>query len=378
MYRLLIEWSIIVVILGSSLPNAATAQEIPDWTNPIHKCWSIGELSLSSRTNASDNESAIISHLSDQQILATDPQSGKTLWKRELQGQLTSQITVTNKTAYFAVKPKSDELVKINASRVSSQKIEIDAVDIDSGVNNWASSELKTIDNDSEYTILLNNGNLYVVSASGNISAIREFDRSVVWSKKLNTSLTSLPVTLEDNIYLGTENKTIMIISGQTGEIKNQIPFGFEPTSIAISKVGIFAGDKEGNITAIEFPNHGFSWKSVTGGEIVGINPIDDDILVSSNDNFIYRFSGKNGTKVWKRKLAGRLLGNTILDNKIAAFLSVGSNEVLLVDLENGKIVNRISISRSEYFVSAPISIGAKLILPTDQGIEAYSPLCIP
>ncbi len=378
MYRLLIEWSIITAIFVSSLPIGVVAQELRDWTDPIHRCWSTGELSVSSRKHASDNDNTIVSHLTDEQILALDPKTGKTLWDRDLAGRLASPIIISGQTLYFAVDLRQPQGLSEKPSEISKSSLEIAAVDLNSGLNNGSPTTVPDSASDNEYSIIITNELLYIASISGNIYALRKNDRTLVWRAELNTSLSADPLILRDHIYVGTGNKTAIKISAQSGEIVDQIPLGFVPTSLAATDSRLFAGDKEGKISSIEFSNEQFSWRSSTGGEIVEINPIGEDILVSSNDNFVYRFSGDRGRKIWKRKLSGRILGNVILRDKIGAFLSVGSNEVLLVDLENGKLVNRISIRGSGYFVSAPIYTDNKIILPTDQGLEAYSPVCGP
>ncbi|MEZ5346107.1 MAG: PQQ-binding-like beta-propeller repeat protein [Pyrinomonadaceae bacterium] len=380
MYRLLIELSIAAAILVFVLPRTAISQNSADWRLPIHKCWS-NEADLSFRANASDNEKTIVSPLADDKIRAFDSRTGEILWDLELNGRLTSQIVVDEKTLYFAVSPHTadiDEQRIVNVSDFKRQTPLLTAVDIDSGLNNWTLDYLSVPDSATEFSILTDEKTLYVLSGSGEISAIEKKTRSMVWSRELGTSLSAVPFYQKGLLFIGTNNKTVITISALTGEITGQIPIGFEPTSIAAADGLLFAGDKEGNISTVEIEGTESYWKSFAGGEIVDISRLGQDILVSSNDNFAYRFSARNGAKVWKRKLSGRLLGNAYLDGMTAAFLSVGSSEVLLIDLENGKIVNRITAPDEGYFVSSPISIDNKLVLPTNKGLKAFSPLCSP
>ncbi|MCB1025853.1 MAG: PQQ-like beta-propeller repeat protein, partial [Acidobacteria bacterium] len=253
----------------------------------------------------------------------------------------------------------------------------LNSVDVDSGLSNWF-LDLSEFENtpDSEFYLLSDEQFLYVLNRGGQLFAIDKKDKTISWRKTVETSLSSKPVISGGMIAFGTTNKTIIEISRLNGEITTQIPLGFVPSSLAASTSHLFAGSKKGDLSAISRQSLSASWTGQTGGEIVDLKIVGNDLLASSNDNFVYRFSGDNGSKIWKRKMSGRILGNTIVNQNLSIVLSVGSSEAVLIDLSNGKIVNRIGVSDADYFLSAPVSIGNKMILPTNIGLGAYSPLC--
>jgi len=192
----------------------------------------------------------------------------------------------------------------------------------------------------------------------------------VVWKKGYDAAITTGIAEFGSKLAFGTANKTLLVVnSGPNGSV-SQINIPMIPEAIAASKNGaIFAGDAGGNIYALESGSLEVSWKTKTGAGISKISFFEDDLIVSSKDNFVYRISSYSGKKIWKRKLAGRILGDVKIDDSHAVFLTSGASTALLLDLRNGNLVNKFDFG--EEFVSGPVRIKNGFAVPTVSTVTA-------
>ena len=139
----------------------------------------------------------------------------------------------------------------------------------------------------------------------------------------------------------------------------------------------MLVGDKQGNVRTYSlFGSKRKQGKLLarTGGEIVGILPLKNSFLIISKDNFVYSVSLRGGKKIWKRKLPGRVIGRLLLDDGAGFFITSGSNVAFFISLSNGEIINRLNMEKGVYFTGSPLSIERLLLLPTNEGLVAYSP----
>ena len=364
---------VLVVFLSVPAPLIA-AREGSFWRKPISKCWTYGDGEPTTLKSASDNGKTVITPLSNGTIVALDSISGKQLWSRSVINEVNSDLEIRGRTLFLATQKLSNTSAASLNQPNEQSSTEVNSVDIDSGIVNWS----KSFPTASEEKIFLlsEENSLFVANSDGFITKLRASDGSLIWELALNSSLSATPVLFGDYLLANTGNKTVVMISKNSGKISNQVVSGVLPTSSAIVNSSLVVGTENGFVKNLRLPKGSLDWQTRTGGRIRQLTPINSGVLAISDDNFVYFVAEKSGKKLWKRKLSGRILGSVILDRRFGAFLSTGSNEAIFVDLKNGKIINRILSERADYFISPPIVAGNTIILPTNNGLEAFSPKC--
>ena len=372
MYRFLFVLGATAISLFLPISKTIEAQEKSIWFTPILQCWVHSEEETTNLKSASDNVMTIVVPLTNGTIEALDAKVGKAIWSRKFPGEISSDLIIDGKSLYLTAQESKDlatnQLKQDKASRIYS-------IDIDSGINNWSKS-FRDNTPDIKIDIVLSQTALFIGTTDGKITKLNRSDGALQWEISLETSLSSSPVLSGEHLLVNTENKTVVVISEKNGQIVNQVVSGILPTSLEIINSGILIGDERGFVRKLSLPSGSHRWQTRTGGRIRQMTLFKTNVIVISDDNFAYLIADGNGKKLWKRKLSGRILGGVILDQQIAVFLSTGSTEAIFVDLNNGRIVNRILSEHSDYYVSSPISAGDTVILPTNTGLEAYSPNC--
>jgi outer membrane protein assembly factor BamB len=193
----------------------------------------------------------------------------------------------------------------------------------------------------------------------------------------LPSNINTKPIFSDQQIIFGLENKSLLYVNPLNGALTKERNKSFLSSGNLIKQSDIIiTTDNNGSIYALDAERNKTYWKAKTGGRIISTALWNENILVSSNDNFVYLISLKNGNKRWKVRTGGRIIGNVILDSNRAVYISGGSNTALILDLNLGKIVNRITIKEDENFISSPLLINKRLIIPTQKAIYSFSPEC--
>ncbi|NNE97646.1 MAG: PQQ-binding-like beta-propeller repeat protein [Pyrinomonadaceae bacterium] len=352
----------------AQFPLVSWAQAKSIWVKPLQQCWVFPSSNMTSLKTASDNEKTILLPTSQGEIVGIDISKGQAIWKTKIGETFDSEIFVDGQSLLVA----GSETAAANALG-STPSPSMLSINIDSGIASSLIPNLRLFD--SEGIFIESNGGLVVIAErNGNIYAFNKALKEVLWRKTFDLGFTTRPKLLNSRLYVGSSNRTVIVLSVIDGEMVGQIPIGKTPSDLLLSDSALYVGDQLGGVRSISLSTYSEIWKTKTGGGISEIAAFEDVILVSSNDNFEYAISKKSGKKVWKRKLAGRILGKALVESRIAAMVTHGSNIGLFIDLNDGAIVNRITLSKDDYFVSAPVFLSGKIVVPTNSGLIAYSP----
>ena len=123
--------------------------------------------------------------------------------------------------------------------------------------------------------------------------------------------------------------------------------------------------------------NGGKNWKFRSGGRVVYIRAVGDNVLLGSADNFVYFMDVEYGNLLWKRRLPGRISSGGIIGDDLAAFTVIGERSAFVLDLEKGRIVDRVVLSEDDAFLLTPIRAnGTYLLAATVSGLSAFSANC--
>ena len=364
--------SILMLSLLSGILQGQTAQSENTWAEPVQQCWAYKTDDLSSLRVASDNENHIVLPLLDGRLVALEPNTGQPVWFIRPGGSLLSEIFVNARSLYAANTTQSD-----SGAAGDGATARFYSVDIRSGLTNWIDPLPDAgLDSAEKLSIAINDQNMFIASDNGRIIAVRKSNRSAVWQTNTESNLTTSPLLTENYLVIGTENKTIIVLSKATGDLINQIPLGTKPTTLGATARNLIVGDEIGAIQAIGLRNSETKWRARTGGKIVELLDLKGGLIALSNDNFAYSFSEGDGNLNWKRRLPGRSIGSALLNERTIVFVTFGSNDAIVVDLKSGRVVNRLTIDPQNSFISPPVVINNTLILPTSAGILAFRQSC--
>lgn len=345
-------------------------QEINKWDSPLEKCWEFQNNQMTNLNIASDNNQTLFLFNKNNEIQAISTVVGKPIWTTKIGGVPTSQMMFNQSKLISLI-----QYIKKENNDVNNSFNQLTEFTLNSGI---ISSKLIINSAEQNFYITKNNFDKILTNNKGAIVYI-DSKQQIIWTQKLNTTIPFSPIQASQKLILGTSNKTIIIISINNGTIEKQINLQAVPSSINLDAIHktVYVGDSEGNLYSFDLDKQNLlNWKIKIGGEITSISLSNDKILISSNDNFVYLLSNLNGKKIWKKRLAGRIIGKTMLDENFATFLTNSSNSFEIISLKNGKTSNKILLEDDLYFVSEPLLVDNKLIIPTQKGILAYSPNC--
>ncbi|HUF05044.1 MAG TPA: PQQ-binding-like beta-propeller repeat protein [Aridibacter sp.] len=195
------------------------------------------------------------------------------------------------------------------------------------------------------------------------------------WERKLPSAEFAGISQSGDYLFVWARSGDVIVIDSITGRTILEFRLSAAPSgSFSVDRKVVYAGSEDGSVFSIDRVDGEIQWSSRTGGTIDDLTAEKKGVLAISRDNFVYFLSDGNGRRIWKRKLAGRIIGSTKIGKNFAAFLSYGTNEVSILRLQDGKLVNSFPVEGAAHFVSAPLSAGDFLLVPFDSGLAAFAP----
>lgn len=353
-------------LIANLIPvTAASAQEKKE-DSPLllKKCWV--SISDEAATNllASDNDFRVFLTRAGGKVDALDAKSGKPIWQSDFGGNVVSGLIGDQNNIFFATNP-----VSVGPSKPTSTSLR--AISRQTGIIVWtASLPFSEIIHLGE-----SGGNLFAIGADGLISAVRKTDGNIAWQSRLNKNLATAPWFGAGSIVFLLESGEIEIISPADGRTSFQMKTESALASIYLAEDNtLFWGDKKGNIAAVDVATKEIRWKLKNGAQISGITPAGKNILVTSYDNFVYLMSPTDGKILWKRRLSGRMAAKPLVTPTVAVIMIVGEPGASFLDIESGKLANRLVFDTDDYIVGSPIVAGGQIVFSKGDGIYSYSP----
>jgi outer membrane protein assembly factor BamB len=135
----------------------------------------------------------------------------------------------------------------------------------------------------------------------------------------------------------------------------------------------IYAGTADGFVYAIDRMTGRLRWRVRTGAAIQAVLAGENWVLATSLDNFVYCLSPRNGTKVWRRQLAGRATAPPLVVNNHVLLAPLVGDECVVLSLEDGKKVNSIYVGEDKNTEAAPLLTKDAILLTTTEGLMALT-----
>ncbi len=346
----------IFVSLSPGSPNKR-----PQESGVFSKCWDYKTASTGTGITA---DASNVYFLDDENKLnAVDLTLGIKVWSTELGGEVVSNLLVVNDSIFVVTNLQPD-------AGNSSGKSIFRALSRHTGITE-RHSELQ-----SSTVISLGSlhGNVIAVGIDGSVSAFTRSDGSLVWKIGLGSDVTSQPDFSDSGVELGTRKNEVLKISGN-GIINVAWKSEYLPTAVGIVSGGRhLIGDDRGNLSLVSASGNRL-WRFRNGAQISSASQHGSDYLATSFDNFVYKLS-RNGNVKWKRRLSGRVSDKPISFGSTAVISIVGTGSVYVLDLGNGKILNRIETGDEASLRVAAASDSRGFVIAGPRGLSFFSGKC--
>lgn len=291
-------------------------------------------------------------------VSAVDLKSGDIAWSSEVGGAVLSNIVATDRSVIVAAKTGSEAALR--------------SLSLETGLPGW-SVPLPTSE---RFEIRSNEDTVFVIAFSGEISALREADGSAIWKSTAEDGVSSAYVGEEVLVVLGKGGQA-KILAAKDGAEQARLALSSQNVSVSIrGRSNILVTDQRGSLSSID-PTGRKNWQFKSGGKIGFIRLVDGKAIVGSADNFVYQIDTGRGNVIWKRRLPGRVANGGLISDEQAVFSVIGERTAYVIDMNNGRVVDLLTLVGEDSFLFTPIRAnGAYLLAGTSTGITAFSRQC--
>jgi outer membrane protein assembly factor BamB len=343
----------------------ATFGPAAGWDAPFRPCWFYETAQMSPFPPVTDRKETVFLPQSDGILLAINTRNGETLWRTEFGGEFVAQPFYTENRIFLFNRVNNEEKDVYIFRSVSAQ----------TGITQW--QKVFSFEKFDKSFVLSDDRRIFLVTDAGQFLALEYNLGNELWRRFVSIDVTAEPVIREGRLITGSSNKKVLILSTQSGDLLTDMDFPYTPTKIfPLNREILIVGDLAGNISALRTADRKQIWKSRAGAQIVDINPVGDNLLISSYDGFVYFLSAKNGNRLWKKRLAGRILGKPLLSGNFVLLQTIDGETAPVLDLSTGKLVNQILFTNGATSENGAVFTLYGVLIPTSRGLHSLSPNC--
>lgn len=349
----------IFVVGGLSATSAQSRPAASTQADLFTKCWEY-KSSPDLADGFTANDSSLYFLNTDSTLEAVDISLATKRWSTELGGEIISNLLVGDSAVWVAtVTPASGD--------AAPRKVFLRALSQQTGITNWS----KEITASSRIFLGALSGHVIAVGSEGSIAGYSAGDGTQLWTRQLDSGVTTDPYFGSSELLLGTGKKEILGVTGADGQTRLLSKLAHVPSAVFDAPGDRhLVGDERGNL--ILASSSGKRWTFKNGAKISFVMSYDSEYLASSFDNFIYKLS-RGGNVEWKRRLSGRVANRPLVINDAAIVSTVGDGSVYILDLKNGKVLNRIETGDESTAGVARTGSSGGFVLSTTKGFSFYS-----
>jgi hypothetical protein len=352
--------------------RAVEPNEQIDLSIPFKACFQKPDKNISAFSFASDNSEAIFIPYQTGKIAKINLSSEPLIWVSDLGGEISSDLIFDNGSVYLITKVFEENVKKDIDSGKRFTNYTLWSLDAVTGLTEW---QLGFTSNTS-VSLNINQDKILLITKSGIVETIKKTNGAEKVSNfQLPGIVSTSPDFFSNKFFIGTEDNSILIVSTDKAEVLSKISTVQSPAStLVVTANKLFWGEKKGFVSHYDTNINSLIWTVRFGGEISSLTLVANGILVTSLDNFVYFTSLQKGKKVWRKRLAGRILTKPLIVGNFAVLFTAVDNNAIVLDLRNGKIVNQISLADIGFILSRPVLLQKSLVFSTNKGIFSFIP----
>jgi outer membrane protein assembly factor BamB len=338
------------VILSTTLSLVASGMD-NERIIPGRPCWhysaqkTIAGLAVNNSTIYIVTEGAVVE--------AVSADTGDRLWTSELGGDVTSNIIADSNQVYLT-------------TRSENAKQQVRSLSAQTGITNWISDASQ-----SKQPYIIATGSSLIMIGEESISSISALNGTLRWSSSVFAPVTSTPVVNGSRLVVPTKSG-IKVLSTLNGKLIGELPTALDATAVAMDGDLIYWGDQRGDVYAYDLDDKENWWQFKVGGRIIGFVPMKEAVVAASADNFVYLISRNNGKLKWKSRLSNRAASVSDWGESYVLILDISGEQVSVLDVEKGRLVNRIDPPSGQEFTLLPTMSSNWAVIATSSGVSSY------
>ncbi len=317
---------------------------------------------------ASDNVDIYL--YSNNQIRAINAASGLIEWENTQGGNLTGSPLISEDKLYLIFRNEYGNYKRNLYILRCLNKV--------NGITLWQ-TEIKLSDSDvpPKFYLRYFNERLIIFTSDGKLLAIDTVEHILKEQYSFDSKVITTPYFEDERIVFGTADKRIIAASIKNFGIYREFKL-FDLPSVVFKKDNVLIwGDNKGNLTSATISPQTLSkkWQFRAGGSISTLTESENNILITSLDNYVYCLSIGSGRLIWKKRLSGRISTTPLISGNYAVLLSLFNATATIIDLRYGSTIGYLNLPSNVLLTGSPQVSNSTIIFPGAIGLYAFSTL---
>lgn len=290
---------------------------------------------------------------------------GQLQWRSEVGGILSSNPVADGRAVYIASESVSTGSTKPQGVVAALSKT--------SGITLWS----QTLPSPVQGQLLLQDNSVIGATKDGRLFSFDSETGNSVWNTQHAYSLSDNMLLANRRLIASTADGLIVSFDSRTGRQDWRYrTLDRVRLSVVVSGTKVFVGSANGYVTALEETAGGLilRWRRRVGASVIGVTHTAQGVVAVTGDNSVQLLSHRRGSRLWKRRMPGRVFGQPLTDARHALFATPGGDACIVLSLESGKQVNVISVGEGNQILATPVLTPTTLIVPTRRGLMAFGP----
>jgi outer membrane protein assembly factor BamB len=297
-------------------------------------------------------------------LISLNAYDGQLIWKTDIGGELSSSPVADERGVYVASETGGGLRLPSRANGA------LRALGREGGITLW----MRTLPMPIQGSLITSESILYGGSSDGKVYAVKKQTGEIVWVIQHSAPFASQPVIFGSQLYIGGDDGSLFSLDQFTGKINWRYRTRGAIHGKAVVADGIvYFGSTDGYVYALRETNGSLRWRRRTGASVQTVAYTQSGLLAVSLDNFVYCLSYRNGDRLWKHQLAGRIAAEPLTATDGALFTPLSSSIGVVLDLRDGKQINSLPIREDNSITAAPVVAGKMLLITTRHGLIAFS-----
>jgi outer membrane protein assembly factor BamB len=304
--------------------------------------------------------------LTEGTLLSLRAVDGQLLWKDEMGGEFSASPLADAQNVYVA----SEIAAPQAGAHLPRATGALRALSHKSGITLW----MRTLQSPLRGALAASQDMLFGGADDGRVYALSKDKGEIVWMQQFKGAFASQPVISGERLYVGSVDGTLYALELATGRtLWRYQTRGALRGPVAVAEETAFFGSADNYVYALRETDGRLRWRARTGAEVQAVAHTPRGLVVASLDNFVYFLSLRNGARLWKRQLAGRIASQPLALSDSALFAPLSGDACVVLDLKDGKQVNNLPVGEGNNMAASPVTSGQMLLLTTRQGLLAFA-----
>lgn len=331
--------------------------------NPLIVKWDYGIAQTLNLTPAVSGE-AVYLPLPGGELVALRLSDGKLNWRTETGGEISAAPVADERVLYLAS--------QTHGGVEGADKLEgsLRALSTGSGVAVWA----RRLSTPLKGSLVLTERGIFGLGTDNRLYAFDRETGSTRWILNHTSLLSVSPVAQGQNLYVGGADGSLLAIDQNSGGIVRRYRTrGALVTSAAVAGQRVFVSSADGDVYSFDESSGKTAWQVRNGVGVQTLVATPRGLIATSSDNFAYLLSLRRGKRLWKKQLPGRVAAPPAATADHSFFCPLSGDECLVLDLKNGRKVNRLIVGEDNNTSATPLLAGRVILLTTRRGVLALT-----